>query len=311
MRRYRSIIAGCGVQAVKRKKVCGKDFVGFVDPLSSNADFNSIEDVPIDSFDLLLACIPDEPKSEYIKYCLKHGKHILVEKPLFLRNSNEFEEFSQLSEQNKVVCYTAYNHRFEPHFIKMKNLISSGKLGDIYRCRIFYGNGTARLVRESEWRDQGAGVLADLGSHLLDTIKFWFGEEVDSKTWKIISANNFENLSLDHVVIGSENGGLSIEMEMTMLSWRNHFTCDIIGENGSAHIESLCKWGPSKFIYRKRELPSGRPNEEQFILIKDDPTWVSEYEYFKALVAKNSSSNFLWDKEILDTLKRLESTIKG
>ena len=193
----------------------------------------------------------------------------------------------------------------------MKNLISSGKLGDIYRCRIFYGNGTARLVRESEWRDQGAGVLADLGSHLLDTIKFWFGEEVDSKTWKIISANNFENLSLDHVVIGSENGGLSIEMEMTMLSWRNHFTCDIIGEHGSAHIESLCKRGPSKFIFRKRELPSGRPNEEQCILIKDDPTWVSEYEYFKALVAKSSSSNFLWDKEILDTLQRLESTIKG
>ena len=37
---------------------------------------------------------------------------------------------------------------------------------------------------------------------------------------------------------------------MTLLSWRNHFTCDIFAENGSAHIESLCKWGPSTFTLR-------------------------------------------------------------
>ena len=28
------------------------------------------------------------------------------------------------------------------------------ELGRLYRCRLFYGNGTARLVRESAWRDQ-------------------------------------------------------------------------------------------------------------------------------------------------------------
>ena len=43
---------------------------------------------------------------------------------------------------------------------------------------MFYGNGTARLVRESAWRDAGAGVLPDLGSHLLDTARFWFGDLV-------------------------------------------------------------------------------------------------------------------------------------
>ena len=45
-------------------------------------------------------------------------------------------------------CYTAYNHRFEPHFVRMRDLIASGELGAIYSCRMFYGNGTARLVRE-------------------------------------------------------------------------------------------------------------------------------------------------------------------
>ena len=88
---------------------------------------------------------------------------------------------------NGAVCYTAYNHRFEPHFVRMRDLIASGELGTIYRCRMFYGNGTARLVRDSAWRDQGAGVLPDLGSHLLDTCRFWFGDISDDFT--VVSAN--------------------------------------------------------------------------------------------------------------------------
>ena len=31
----------------------------------------------------------------------------------------------KLARKKKVICYTAYNHRFEPIVIKMKNLIKS------------------------------------------------------------------------------------------------------------------------------------------------------------------------------------------
>ena len=64
---------------------------------------------------------------------------------------------------------------------------------------MFYGNGTARLVRDSAWRDQGAGVLPDLGSHLLDTARFWFGDI--GEDFRVVSANRFENRAPDHVVI--------------------------------------------------------------------------------------------------------------
>jgi predicted dehydrogenase len=74
-----------------------------------------------------------------------------------------------------------------------------------------------------------------------------------------------------------------LEMEITLLSWRNHFTADVYGESGSAHIESLCKWGPSTFIRRTRILPSGRPPEEAITLVQSDPTWAAEYEHFKQL----------------------------
>ena len=86
------------------------------------------------------------------------------------------ERLAELARSRRAICYTAYNHRFEPHFIRMKEAVESGILGRIYLCRMFYGNGTARDVRNSPWRDRGAGVLPDLGSHLLDTALFWFGQ---------------------------------------------------------------------------------------------------------------------------------------
>ena len=71
---------------------------------------------------------------------------------------------------------------------------------------------------------------------------------------------------------------------MTLCMWRNHFTCDILAEKGTAHIESLCKWGPSKFTHRIRILPSGRPPEKQISIVEPDPTWALEYNYYKNLV---------------------------
>src|SRR5690606_10312942 len=101
-----------------------------------------------------------------------------------------------------------------------------------------------RDVRNSVWRDEGAGVLPDLGSHLLDTLLFWFGEfDAPFSVW---SADRFENRAFDHFLCGAR-GSLVLELEMSLLSWRNHFTCDVFAENGTAHIESLCKWGPSTF----------------------------------------------------------------
>ena len=197
-----------------------------------------------------------------------------------------------MSRQHRAVCYTAYNHRFEPHFMRMKQMLAAGTLGRIYTARFFYGNGTARDVRNSAWRDQGCGVLPDLGSHLLDTIAYWFGPvEGVCKPWR---ADRFENRSYDHFVFGlhgAQKDTPAIDCEMSMLSWRNSFSADVYGEKGSAHISCLCKWGPSTFTLRGRILPSGRPDEESTILVCADPTWAAEYAHFKQLCADQSGNN--------------------
>jgi len=299
----RAIVVGLGVQGNKRRKFAGSDFVAAVDPVNAEARHRKVEDVPLASYDAALVCIPDEPKIEVLTYLLGNGKHVLVEKPLWAGDDGQILELEQLARTKNVFCYTAYNHRFEPHYVRMRELVRSGALGKIYRCRMFYGNGTARLVRNSEWRDQGAGVLPDLGSHLLDTVKFWFGD--CGEGFEVVSANCFENRAPDHVVIASRSAQPRLELEMTLLSWRNHFTCDVFAENGTAHIRSLCKWGPTTFAHRTRVLPSGRPPEQQVTFVQDDPTWELEYAHFKqqcASGARTDLSNDLWLNRLLREL---------
>jgi predicted dehydrogenase len=186
----------------------------------------------------------------------------------------------------------------------MKELIDSGILGKIYGVKLFYGNGTARLVRDSAWRDKGAGVLPDLGSHLLDTVNYWFGQYFDG--FNIHSANRFENQSFDHITFGS-NERILLQFELSLLSWRNHFYADVFAEKGSAHISSLCKWGPSTFTVRDRKLPSGRPEEESVTLAQSDPTWALEYEHFKRLTVSsiNNLENDIWINNTLHKLAAL------
>ena len=299
---FRIVVAGMGVQGAKRQRHAGLDCIATVEPAGGH-DHTDLRAIPLDSYDAALLCIPDEPKIDLLTYLAENGKHALVEKPLFAADENQLADLQAVANANNSVLYTAYNHRFEPHFAAMRDIIVSGRLGRIYRCRMFYGNGTARLVRNSEWRDQGSGVLHDLGSHLLDTAAFWFGDLGDE--FSIIAANTFENRAPDHVVFGSQSSQPTLEFEMTLLNWRNHFTADIFAEKGSAHVSSLCKWGPSTLTVRERILPAGRPPEEQTTLVQDDPTWALEYAHFKKLCqggARTDLTTDIWLNRVLHRL---------
>lgn len=302
----RVIIIGMGVQGEKRKKVAADGVVATVDPVNPNADYRQLDEVPLGSYDAALACVPDAAKPDLVLHLLREGKHVLVEKPLFSHKIGDLKRLKDAAARTGAVCYTAYNHRFEPHFMRMKALIDSGALGRVYAVRMFYGNGTAGLVRQSPWRDEGAGVLPDLGSHLLDTLHYWFGPGAFDAPFRIRLANRFENRSFDHVVIDCD-GSIVVQLEATLLMWRNHFTCDVLAEDGTAHIESLCKWGPALFRHRTRVRPSGQPPERIETLIEPDPTWASEYRHFKALCAAGGPGNIdndIWIDGQLKSLSR-------
>lgn len=297
----RVVIVGLGIQGQKRLAVAGADVVAIVDPAVSTATYDTIEEVPVDEYEAALVCTPDAAKFDVVRYLLGHGKHVLVEKPLPAADHNQVRELAELAQAMGVACYTAYNHRFEPHIARLKTILEAATLGPLYLVRCFYGNGTARDVKRSPWRDQGTGVLADLGSHLLDIALFLFGQPEGA--FEVWSANRFENRAVDHVLFGT-TGQPVIELEGTLVSWRNTFTLDVYGEQGSVHLHGLCKWGPSLLITRQRVLPSGRPTEQIERLECPDPTWALEYEHFKQLCRTGGTNlaNDLWIASVLNEL---------
>ena len=309
--RLRTVVIGLGVQGRKRRRVAQGDVVATVDPHNTDADVRTLAEVPPEDFDAAMVCTPDDAKPVLVADLLERGKHVLVEKPL-LADTATLRDFKRLAKENGAVCYTAYNHRFEPHIVRLKKAAENGALGRLYLARFFYGNGTARDVRDSPWRDKDGGVLGDLGSHLLDLALFLFGPV--EAPFLLFSSNRFENKALDHVSFGTPataDDTPVLEMEATLVSWRNSFGADLYGEKGSAHVESLCKWGPSRFILRTRVLPSGPPAEDIIELEEPDPTWETEYRHFKSLCAAGSGDGLDKDIWIAATLDALRDQVAG
>jgi len=294
----RVVIVGLGVQGRKRLAVAGADVVATVDPVAPEARYQAIEEVPRDAYDAALLCTPDQAKLALMRFLLAQGKHVLVEKPL-LADEEHIRQLAASARAAGVACYTAYNHRFEPHLVRLKSVLEAGTIGPVYLMRGFYGNGTARDIQQSPWRDQGLGVLADLGSHLLDLVLWLLGPLPGPFTlWQ---GNRFENRAFDHVLFGSM-GKPAIVLEGALVSWRNAFALDVYGSRGSAHVHGLCKWGPSHFILRRRVLPSGKPTEDACTLECPDPTWALEYQHFRQLCVQRGATvdNDLWINRALN-----------
>jgi predicted dehydrogenase len=303
----RIIVAGLGIQGRKRLAVAGADVVATVDPIVAGAHFRSVEDVPLETYDVACVCTPDAPKEAILRYLLGHGKHVLVEKPLLAKRTETLADLDSLATKTGAVCYTAYNHRFEPHLASVKRLLNDGAIGTVYQARFFYGNGTARDVRNSPWRDAGLGVIPDLASHLLDLVLFLFGRPAEQP--QVWAHERFENQACDYFLMGFPGVRPMLTLEGTLLSWRNNFLLDIVGEKGSIHVAGLCKWGPASLIVRRRTLPSGKPHEDVQTLQEKDPTWALEYAHFRNLCAAGTGGNIANDFYINETLHAVAAQI--
>ncbi len=288
----RVLIIGYGIQGRKRQQAALDRVVGIVDPVATEAHYKTLREVPLSSFDIAFLCVPDAEKIPLLIYLLENKKPTLVEKPLLFMGSETQKKVLDLSK--KTVCYTAYNHRFEPHIKKIKNVLLEKALGQLYVMHLFYGNGTAAKVRASPWRDQGRGVIPDLGSHLLDIAHYW-EPAFKERQFSTVTEACFENKAADYAVLHAL-GKPYARLTMTLLSWKNSFSADIWGEKGSIHLDGLCKWGPSHLSIRHRVYPSGKPREETTVLNDPDNTWTEEYLHFLSCIETGQSNieNDIW-----------------
>lgn len=281
----RYLLAGLGNIGHKRRAVLGGRCVATADPFNLEADYPAAEACPTDRYDAVVLAVPNQAKLELLEHFLCLGKHVLVEKPLLLPSWESAERLERTARERGVIWYTSYNHCFEPLIVALKEQVDSRTIGRVYYGRLFYGNGTVGNV-VGTWRDQGLGVLEDLGSHLLDLAGYLLGcQGTEFVAW---SLGRHESASFDHGILASADG--RFVLEMSFLCWKNTFAVELFGERGSLHLHGLHKWGPSELVLRGRALPSGVPRETRQTSDGPDETWQRDVEHFEALAATGCTS---------------------
>jgi scyllo-inositol 2-dehydrogenase (NADP+) len=286
------VIVGLGNQGIKRSKILKSELVATVDPFNNQADFKDIESLDLTTFDSVFICTPDDVKVDYILYFLSNGKNVLVEKPLNLSTSS-YHKIQKYIELLGVKIYVAFNHRFEPSLAEVRKILANNEIGKIYGIDILYSNGTARLVRESKWRDHGLGVTPDLFSHVINLMQFWFTKSkihiVSSKFW------NLENETTDRAIVDFEiehkKSAIAVRSEVNLVSWKNEFRCKIYASKSNLILSDFCKWGESRLEIHQRKFPSGLPKIQVKKWFSPDPTWQSEEEYFLNMATSDSIKN--------------------
>lgn len=77
---------------------------------------------------------------------LKHGKHVLCEKPLCM-NEKEVKELVTFAGQNKLFLMEAIKSRFYPSYQHLRDQIDNDKLGEIQEVHVTMGSLIAQIER--------------------------------------------------------------------------------------------------------------------------------------------------------------------
>ena len=155
---------------------------------------------------------PPHVHLEMTKLAAKAGKPVYVEKPM-ARNHAECLEMIKVCEKAGVPLFVAYYRRRLPHFVKIKQLLDQGVIGEIRTVHINLKQSLKNdLIANSEtnWRVipeiAGGGYFFDLASHQLDLLDFFFGPIVAASG---ICSNQAGVYPAEDIVLGTfafENG---------------------------------------------------------------------------------------------------------
>lgn len=126
--------------------------------------------------DVVYVATPPAFHKEYALLAAKAGKPVYVEKPM-ARNYQECLEMIEACKRADVPLFVAYYRRALPRFLKIKEIVDSGVLGDIRFVRTIQYQ--PPLKDDQAWRVQpelaGGGLFLDLASHTLDILDFLLG----------------------------------------------------------------------------------------------------------------------------------------
>ena len=130
-------------------------------------------------FDAVVICTPDQIHREQAVAALEAGYHVLCEKPLAL-TMEDCRAIVESSHKAKGKFMVGQVCRMTPGFIKAKELIDAGEIGDIFFIESEYAHDYSHI--ESPWRKDPVKLRHGItggGCHAVDLIRWLAGDPTE------------------------------------------------------------------------------------------------------------------------------------
>lgn len=137
--------------------------------------------------DIVYVATPPDSHRELALKVLAAGKPVYVEKPMAM-NHAECLDMIAAAERSGQRLFVAYYRRALPYFLKVKELLDSGAIGEVLSVEVRYfrpespgDRDPARLPWRLRREVGGEGYFCDMAPHTLDILDFLLGEIADAR----------------------------------------------------------------------------------------------------------------------------------
>ena len=141
---------------------------------------SNIEDVINSDVDVVYIATPVFCHKEQVIMAAKAKKHILLEKPMGL-TCQEAEEIINVCKENNVKLAVGFMMRYHAHHQQIKELLQSGKIGDIVSMRAQFTCWYPDMP--GVWRQNkaksGGGAVMDMATHCIDLLQYLTGAQAE------------------------------------------------------------------------------------------------------------------------------------
>jgi len=129
-------------------------------------------------FDLASVCTPPFAHAPVAIDLLNGGKHVLVEKPM-ATCLQECDEMIAAAKANQRLLSVVAQNRFKTPWMKLKQVVASGKIGRIVHARIdsywWRGSNYYDLWWRGTWEKEGGGCTMNHAVHHIDLFQWIVG----------------------------------------------------------------------------------------------------------------------------------------
>jgi scyllo-inositol 2-dehydrogenase (NADP+) len=133
------------------------------------------------TLDLVVISTPPNSHYRWAKAALESDLHVVLEKPMAL-NVAECDELMALAADRDRLLVVYQNRRFDPDFVTLRSVITSGGIGDLFQLDTFVGGYSEPCTYWHSDALISGGAIFDWGSHYIDQILNLIDDPVDHVT---------------------------------------------------------------------------------------------------------------------------------